>query len=77
MSDQQTAERPAAHAVGHGNSVAAWTAVGIITLGSLLGCLAFPFAQPWLFWVGLAVIVVGAITGKVLTAMGFGEQPHD
>lgn len=74
----QTEDSPAstAHAVGHGNSVAAWTAVGIICFGALLSCLALPFALPWLFWVGLAVILGGAITGKVLTAMGLGEQTH-
>jgi hypothetical protein len=75
MTDQKS---PAAttNAVGHGNSVAAWTAVGIIVLGSLISCLALPFALPWLFWTGLVVIVIGAVAGKVLTAMGFGEQPH-
>jgi hypothetical protein len=77
MSDAPTAPRPAGDAVGHGNSVAAWTAVGIVVLGALVSSVAVAIAQPWLFWVGLGVIVVGAVTGKVLTAMGFGEQPHD
>lgn len=64
-------------AVGHGNSPAAWIAVGIIVLGALLGSIAFVVAEPWLFFVGLGVIVIGAIAGKVLTAMGFGEKPHE
>ncbi len=76
MSQTQDAPDTTTHVVGHGNSVAAWTAVGIICFGSLLSCLAFPFALPWLFWVGIVVIVIGAISGKVLTAMGFGEQQH-
>jgi len=77
MSDAPSGPRPAGDAVGHGNSTAAWTAVGIIVLGGLISSLAVAFAQPWLFWVGVVVIAAGAISGKVLTAMGFGEQPHN
>ena len=57
---------------GHGNSVAAWTCVSIIMLGSLLMCLAVAVAATWLFVVGVVVVVLGAISGKVLAAMGFG-----
>ncbi len=63
-------------AVGHGNSPAAWIAVGIILLGALISSIAVVIATPWMFWAGLVVILAGVITGKVLTAMGFGEQPH-
>lgn len=74
MTDDPHSPAATAHAVGHGNSVAAWTAVGVILLGALISALALPFALVWLFWVGLVVIVIGAVLGKVLTAMGFGEQ---
>ena len=77
MTDDPNSPAATGHAVGHGNSPAAWTAVGVIVFGSLLSCLAFPFALPWLFWTGLVVIALGAVLGKVLTAMGFGEQTHD
>ncbi len=70
------AEEHAGNAVGHGNSPAAWIAVGIILLGSLISCIAVVIATPWLFWAGLVGILAGVISGKVLTAMGFGEQPH-
>jgi hypothetical protein len=76
MTDDPQSPAATAHAVGHGNSVAAWTAVGVIVLGSLISALAIPFSLVWLFWVGIVVIVIGAILGKVLSAMGFGEQPH-
>jgi len=61
-----------AHHPGHGNSVAAWTAVGIIMAASLVMAVAVVAALPWLFWVGCGLVVVGAIVGKVLAAMGFG-----
>ncbi len=77
MTDDPSSPAATAHAVGHGNSPAAWTAVGVIVLGSLISAIAVPFSLIWLFWVGIVVIVIGAILGKVLSAMGFGEQPHD
>ena len=63
---------------GHGNSVAAWTAVSVIMLGSLLMCLAVAFGWDyvWLFVVGAVVVALGPVVGKVLGAMGFGSQNH-
>ena len=57
-----------------GNSVAAWTAVSIIMLGSLVSAIAFPLTSTWLFWVGIVVIVLGVVAGKVLAMMGFGVE---
>jgi hypothetical protein len=56
----------------HGQSVASWTAVGIILVGCLLMSIAVAIAQTWLFVVGAVVVVVGCVAGKVLSAMGFG-----
>jgi hypothetical protein len=64
----------------HGNSVAAWTAVTIVMIASCVSAVAVVIAVPWLFWVGLALIVVGVAVGKVLAMMGFGvkrESPAD
>lgn len=61
--------------MGHGHSSAAWTAVGVILLGSLIMSVAVVVAQLWLFVVGAAVVVVGVVLGKVLSAMGFGQKP--
>ena len=76
MADTQR-ETPGDHATsaahpGHGNSPAAWTAVGIIMVGSLVMAIGVVAAQVWLFVVGCGVIVLGAIAGKVLALMGFG-----
>jgi hypothetical protein len=62
---------------GHGHSVAAWTSVIVILVGSLVMAIAVLVAIVWLFFVGAAVVVVGAILGKVLSAMGFGVQGRD
>ena len=58
----------------HGQSVAAWTAVGIIMVGALVMAIAVVIASKWLFVVGAVVAVLGGLTGKVLAAMGFGKS---
>jgi hypothetical protein len=69
---------PAPHVEGdhtsHGHSVAAWTAVGVIMLGALVMCVAVVVASAVLFWAGAVVAVLGAISGKVLSIMGFGAS---
>lgn len=60
--------------LGHGNSPAAWTTVGIMLLGSLISCIAFVIGADAtiLFWAGIGVIVLGLIAGGVLRAVGYG-----
>jgi hypothetical protein len=57
----------------HGNTPAAWTAVTIMFVGFLLSGLALPLELPWLFFVGLGVVVLGAVVGKVMQMMGLGN----
>ena len=57
----------------HGNTPAAWTAVSIMFVGFLISGLALPFELPWLFFVGLAVVLLGAVVGKVMSMMGMGS----
>jgi hypothetical protein len=56
----------------HGQSVASWTAVGIIVFGVLIMAIAVVVTTVWLFVVGAVIVVLGAVAGKVLSAMGFG-----
>ncbi len=56
----------------HGSSPAAWTAVGLVMLGSLIMSVAVVVTTVCLFVVGAVVAVAGAIAGKMLSAMGFG-----
>jgi hypothetical protein len=57
----------------HGNTPAAWTAVTIMFFGFLISGFALPLSLPWLFFVGLGVVVVGAVVGKVMSMMGMGS----
>jgi len=56
----------------HGSSPAAWTAVSIIMVAFLLGGLGILIAQPWVFWAGVVLAVVGVVVGKVMQMMGMG-----
>ncbi len=56
----------------HGQSVAAWTAVGIMMLGALIMSIAVVIATVWVFVLGAVVVVIGVIAGRLLAAMGFG-----
>ena len=57
----------------HGNTPAAWTAVGLMLVGFLISGIALPLSMPWLFFVGLAVVALGAVAGKVMSMMGMGQ----
>lgn len=56
----------------HGNSIAAWTMVALIVLGSLLIAFGVAFGQHPLDIVGLVVCVLGVATGKILSKAGLG-----
>ena len=57
----------------HGHTTAAWVTVGMVLLGSTIASVAVVVARPWLFWVGLGVVVVGVVLGQVLKMLGFGQ----
>lgn len=59
----------------HGSTPAAWTAVAIITAAFTVGTLAVVLGNWPLFWVGVGLVVVGAIVGRVMQAMGLGKKP--
>ena len=65
-------QQVAAQHEAHGQSVASWTAVGIIVFGVLVMAIAVVITTVWLFVVGAVIVVLGAVAGKVLSAMGFG-----
>ena len=71
MSLQQTAP---VHHEDHGSTPAAWTAVVLISLAFVLGTLAIILGNWPMFWGAVALVVVGAIAGKVLAMMGFGKK---
>ncbi|MBC9957479.1 HGxxPAAW family protein [Yimella sp. cx-51] len=64
------------HLDNHGKSVASWTAVGILLTAAALIAIGVYFGLDILTWIGVVLVVVGAIAGKALTAAGFGSDPH-
>jgi Family of unknown function (DUF6704) len=57
----------------HGNSPAAWTAVTIVLIAFTVGAIAMVLGPNWvLFWISVAIALLGALTGKVMQLLGFG-----
>ncbi len=70
----ETAHLPAAAPpTNHGRTPAAWVTVSVVVLGGLLSSAAVVVALPWLFWVGIGVIVISVVLGQVLRMLGFGQ----
>jgi hypothetical protein len=62
----------------HGNSPAAWTAVTIVLIAFTIGAIAMVLGPNWvLFWISVAIAVLGALTGKVMQLLGFGVPADD
>lgn len=60
----------------HGSTPAAWAAVTIIMVAFVVGALGVGFALVWLFWVGVAMVVLGLVVGKVMQMMGMGAKQN-
>ncbi|WP_406831053.1 HGxxPAAW family protein [Pedococcus sp. KACC 23699] len=58
----------------HGHSVAAWTAVVILLVGSAVMALAVALATVPLFVIGAVICVAGVVAGKVLGMAGYGAK---
>lgn len=59
----------------HGNTPAAWTTVFLILAGFVVGGIGL-LAGSWpTFWVGVALVPIGGIVGKIMQKMGFGAEP--
>lgn len=60
----------------HGSTPAAWTAVTIIFVGFVVGGVAIVAGSVPLTGAGAAVIVAGAVVGKVMQMMGMGQKNY-
>ena len=57
----------------HGKTPAAWAVLVIVTAAFIIGTIGL-FIGSWVtFWVSVGVLVLGAIIGKVMQAMGLGK----
>lgn len=61
----------------HGHSVAAWTGVAVILVGSAVASWGVIVASQVLFWIGIAICLIGAVAGKVLSLAGYGAKALD
>ena len=59
----------------HGQTPAAWTAVIIIVVAFIIGTVAVVIGNWPLFWAGVALVLIGAVTGKVMAMAGMGAKP--
>lgn len=57
----------------HGHTTAAWVTVVLVLIGATVSSLAVVAANVWLFWAGMAVVVVGLVAGRVLKMLGMGQ----
>ncbi|MBI9114935.1 HGxxPAAW family protein [Sanguibacter suaedae] len=64
---------PSVPPANHGHTRAAWFTTGVVVLGSVVAGVAMCFAMVWLVWVGAAIVLVGALGGKVLSVAGYGQ----
>ncbi|MEY5145417.1 MAG: hypothetical protein RL745_786 [Actinomycetota bacterium] len=60
--------------IDHGSTPASWTAVIVMLVGMLIAGIAMILKQPTYFWVGMAIIPVGAAAGWVMAKAGLGQQ---
>jgi len=60
---------------GHGSNPATWTAVIIALAGFTIGGIGLVIGPHWvMFWVGLALLPIAAIVGKIMSTAGMGHQ---
>ena len=62
------------HEDNHGKTVAAWTTVIVMLVGSTISSIAVLMASPLIFWVGIVVCALGGVAGLVLRSMGYGQK---
>jgi len=62
-------------ASAHGSTPAAWTTVVIVFIAFLVGGIGLVIGPNWVvFWIGVALLPIGALVGKVMQAMGMGAE---
>lgn len=63
----------AAPPTNHGHTVAAWVTVTLVMVGAVVGAAGVLASQMWLLWLGLGLMVVAAVVGRLLKVLGFGQ----
>ena len=58
----------------HGSTPAAWTSVLIITIAFTIGTAAIIVGNWVLFWLGVALVAIGAIAGRAMQSITLGKK---
>jgi len=58
----------------HGRTPANWTGAIIIMIAFTIGTLGVVMAQPLVFGLGVALVVIGGIAWKVMSGMGYNSN---
>ncbi|MFE1588243.1 HGxxPAAW family protein [Streptomyces sp. NPDC059402] len=61
----------------HGHTPAAWTGVIIAFIGFCIAGMFMVAAQPWGFWAGMAVVLLGGVVGYIMRMMGLGQPKQN
>lgn len=60
----------------HGNTPAAWTAVGLGLLAFVVGGIGLIAGSMVVFWIGVALAPLALVAGKVVATVGAGSTPQ-
>ncbi len=60
----------------HGNTPAAWTAVGVAILASWSRGIGIMIPNWLVFWVGAVLLPIAGVAGFILAKMGYGADAH-
>lgn len=58
----------------HGSTPAAWTAVTVTLIAFLVGAAGLVLTNWPMFWVGVALLPIALVVGKVMSVMGLGAR---
>ncbi|MBA3311390.1 MAG: hypothetical protein H0U28_15280 [Nocardioidaceae bacterium] len=58
----------------HGNTPAAWTAVLVSLAAFGVGAVGLVIGSWPVFWIGVALLAVAVVAGRVMQAMGLGAR---
>jgi Zn-dependent membrane protease YugP len=57
----------------HGNTPAAWTTVTIAFIAFIVGAVGIVIQMMSLFWIGIGLLVVSVVVGKLMQMAGLGQ----
>lgn len=62
----------------HGNTPAAWSAVVVALVGFIVGSVGLMLSPLnfVVFWIGVAIVAVGAVVFVVMARMGYNTETH-